>query len=138
MKLLVFQTPPEAPETYSVLPDGSDGSRAMPPMRPELPPEFSDAGPMAVQVVLVRPFAGSWVKMRKWGAKRSAMSSPRPLEGVALGRNSVQLLSVPVWVPWLVSASVQTPKLPLPSRTDRGCCGLNGPVGIGVLAFWIG
>src|SRR4051794_34033523 len=34
-KLVVFQTPPEAPAVKTVLPDGSEGSTARPPMRPE-------------------------------------------------------------------------------------------------------
>src|SRR5437764_559395 len=36
-KLVVFQTPPLAPATYTVLPDESDGSTARPPTRPALP-----------------------------------------------------------------------------------------------------
>src|SRR5438552_15776649 len=47
-KFVVFQTPPLAPATYTVLPDGSDGSTVMPPMRP---PPLVAAGPTDVQAL---------------------------------------------------------------------------------------
>src|SRR5262245_8693313 len=46
-KLVVFQMPPLAPATKTVLPVGSDGSMARPPMRPEWAP-LIEAGPTAV------------------------------------------------------------------------------------------
>src|SRR3954468_16443873 len=65
MKFVVFQTPPLAPATYTVLPDGSDGSTAMPPMRPAPTPLPIDAGPMAVHCCWATALVGSCVKTRK-------------------------------------------------------------------------
>ena len=48
-KLVVFQTPPLAPATYTVLPLGSDGSTTADVTRPAFAVSFADAGPTGVQ-----------------------------------------------------------------------------------------
>src|SRR5436305_803223 len=69
MKLVVFQTPPLAPPTYTVLPDGSDGSTASAPTMPDLIPPVlvltRGAGPIDVQVLLDSGLAVASVKTRK-------------------------------------------------------------------------
>src|SRR3954468_22454537 len=85
MKFVVFQTPPLAPATYTVLPDGSDGSTAIPPMRPAYPfvdvAWAAEAGPTAVHVVADWRFVGSIVKMRNPTVAWSATGSPMLLSG---------------------------------------------------------
>src|SRR5262245_59724396 len=112
MKFVVFQTPPDAPATNTVLPDVSDGSNAIPPMRSAISSEFSAAGPMAVHALFVSALTGSCVKRRKCGVIWSAIGSPRPVDGTDLGRNKLQRSSVPDKVPWLVICKIHVPRLP--------------------------
>src|SRR5947209_15885544 len=88
--------PPEAPPMKTVLPEGSDGSTAMPPMRPEFELPLFDAGPTEDQVLLASGLVGSIVKMRNWAVVRSATGSPRPVPGTDRWNVSDQRLSVPV------------------------------------------
>src|SRR4051812_37093013 len=109
--------PPEAPPMKTVLPEGSEGSTAMPPMRPELPLPLFDAGPTEVQVVLASGLAGAVVKMRNAAAARSAAGSPRPLPGTGRCNVSDQRLSVPLRVPEaLVISSRYRPAAARPIR----------------------
>src|SRR5207245_3774777 len=92
-KSVVFQTPPLAPAMYTVLPEGSDGSTAMPPMRP--PPVATAAGPTDVQSLCDSGLIGSVVKMRNVVIAWSAAGSPRPLVDTGFNKVIDQLLSVP-------------------------------------------
>src|SRR5436309_3291607 len=82
-KFVVFQIPPDAAPRYTVLPDGSDGSTARPPTRPDTsafsPAPFAPmpAGPTAVHVLLASGFVGFIVKMRKLAVVWSLTASPR-------------------------------------------------------------
>src|SRR5262249_35606389 len=76
-KVVVFQTPPLAPAAKTVLPEGSDGSIARPPTRPERPvlaaspgvvvpkPPPIDPGPTEVHVWLDSASVWPSGKMRK-------------------------------------------------------------------------
>src|SRR5262249_3653271 len=103
----VFQTPPEAPAAYTVLPDGSEGSTARPLTRPELPLSFSAAGPTAVHVSWDCTLAGSSVKMRKLTLAWSATGSPSPVPSPALGNCNDQFVSLPWLLPVFVIDRVQ-------------------------------
>ena len=63
----------------------------------------------------------------------SATGSPRPLPGTVLGNRSSQWVSVPAVLdlPLFVIVNFQAPAEPLPFKTERGVCGLNGPPKIG-------
>src|SRR4051794_14005861 len=63
-KFDVFQIPPEAPPTKTVLPDGSEGSTAIPPTRPAAVLPLIEAGPTGVHVLLASTLAGLVVKIR--------------------------------------------------------------------------
>src|SRR4051794_9564151 len=88
--------PPEAPPTKTVLPEGSDGSTAMPPMRPEFSLSLIDAGPTEVQVELDSGLVGSIVKTRNAADVRSATGSPMPVPGTGRSRFNDHRFSVPI------------------------------------------
>src|SRR3569623_603815 len=138
MKLVDFQIAPLAPATYTVLPEGSDGSSAMPPMRPDLSPLEIEAGPTAVHACCETELVGSWVKMRNEALNWSATGSPRPEPATEFWSVSFQLTRVPVRVDELLRiCSVQLPAEPWFLKVLRGNCGLNGPAPMPTLFAWV-
>ena len=136
--------PPDDAPTYTVLPEGSDGSTAMAPTRPEIsafspsPLAPIPAGPTAVNVLVESALVGSWVKMRKLTVAWSATGSPSPVAGIGFVRFSDHELIVPVRPdPLSVISSVQLPPEILFLNTDSGKRGLNVPKKGGP-PFWIG
>src|SRR4051794_1449922 len=90
--------PPEAPPMKTVLPEGSDGSTAMPPIRPELPLPLIDPGPTELHVLLDSGLVGAIVKMRNDAVVRSATGSPVPVPATGRRNVSDQRFSVPLTV----------------------------------------
>src|SRR4051794_17280828 len=137
-KLVVFQMPPLAPPTNTVLPEGSEGSTARPPIRPVCP--VMGAGPTAVQVSWDSALVGSIVKIRKLAWVWSAVGSPRPEVGWGFSKESDQLFSVPVRLLALLSwsRSVHVPPEGKPANAfRRDCCGLNELEKNGANPCWI-
>src|SRR5262245_36255158 len=101
MKLFVFQMPPVAPPTYTVLPVGSAGSTATAGTRREMangsapigPTSVIDAGPSGVHSLCDCVPVGSTLKMRKFTCVWSATGSPSPDGGTGLRKVNDQLLS---------------------------------------------
>ena len=141
-KLVVFQMPPEAEPTKTVLPVVSEGSTAMvltAPAKVPLPLALTvtPAGPTAVKVELARALDGARLKIWKYAVLRSIGSSARPVAETGFWKVSDQFLSVPVEVPPLRITRFQVPsefRAPL-ARLLNGPSGWNGPTKNGAPAL---
>src|SRR2546423_2862690 len=118
--------PPPEPATYTVLPDGSEGSRTTLLTRPAPALVLALFGPSGVHWLADWEFALSIVKMRNATDVWSATSSPRPETLIGLTNVSFQLSSCPLLILLeLVISSVQSPLTFFCASAASGSCGLN-------------